>query len=228
DVDLYRRVGDGEEAEHALRAAAAIDLLDLFRFEPRPGRTMVEAGGARRVALVAYLGVTEYARFHVDVVTGRPPTGPPEQVQSLLAMQLPGLASVPYRVYPLADHIADKVSALLETHPRLHGAPVASSRYRDLADLVVVARRTSVEAATLRKALQVEMQDRGLPLPERLSAPVGRDWPAGYARVAAEVPELGERDLAAAIATASGFIDPILQETAAGAWHPAKQHWSSG
>ena len=36
----------------------------------------------------------------------------------MLSFDLPGIPAPRYRVYPMADHIADKLCALLETHPR--------------------------------------------------------------------------------------------------------------
>lgn len=70
DVDLYRRGGDLEEAENALRNAAELDLGDYFRFTLTPGRRLIQDGVASRISVVAYLGVTEFARFHVDLVAG--------------------------------------------------------------------------------------------------------------------------------------------------------------
>lgn len=52
DVDLYRRRAGLGEAEAALRAAAALELGDFFRFELSPGRR-VTAGVAPRVAPAA-------------------------------------------------------------------------------------------------------------------------------------------------------------------------------
>ncbi len=47
---------------------------------------------------------------------------------------------IPYRAYPVVDHIADKVCALLEVHQRYGDSAIASTRYRDLFDLVVSTR----------------------------------------------------------------------------------------
>ena len=61
------------------------------------------------------------AQFHIDLVTNVRMTGVPDDVGPLLPIELPGLPRVTYRAYPLEDHIADKVCALLEAHPRASG-----------------------------------------------------------------------------------------------------------
>src|SRR5579859_3330568 len=106
-------------------------------------------------------------------------TGTPEEVASLVPIQLAGVPRSTYRVYPLADHISDKVFGMIEQHPRAEGPPVESTRYRDLADLVVIAHRMSVDAGALATALRSLAAHRGIALPNRLRSPAGLDWRAG-------------------------------------------------
>jgi hypothetical protein len=42
DVDLYRRGGDLDQAENALRNTAELDLGDYFRFTLPPGRRLIQ------------------------------------------------------------------------------------------------------------------------------------------------------------------------------------------
>jgi len=128
-------------------------------------------------------------------------------------------------VYPLVDHIADKVCALVELHPRADRAAQASTRYRDLVDLVVIAHTQSPDGARLRRALTAEATRRGISLPHALSAPGAPGWAAGYARVARDVPGLAERTLDSAMVTAHRFLDPVLDGTVTGAWQPDRLHW---
>jgi hypothetical protein len=226
DVDLYREESGPEEAEAALRDAAARDLGDFFRFTLSPGRPVAQAGAARRVPVVAYLGATEFASFHADLVTGIAMTGEPDEVPSLVPIELSGLETVRYRIYPIADHVADKVCALLELHPRAAGPSQVSTRYRDLADLAVIAHAEVVAAEDLRVALASEANRRGLSLPATLPTPTIGAWRSGYARVARDVPSLAERDLEAALSTVRAFLDPVFEGTAAGVWDPAAMGWS--
>lgn len=226
DVDLYRRDAGLEEAELALRAAASLDLDDFFRFALSPGRRVAQGGATLRVPVIAYLGVTEFARFHVDLVTGLAMTGEPDEVAPLVPFEFPGIGSIRYRAYPIVDHVADKVCALLELHPRAAGSAQASTRYRDLADLALIAHTLSVAADELRRAIDSEVRRRGIELPEVLAAPQASGWRTGYARVARDVPGLPERDLDAALATVRGFIDPVLAGTASGRWTPYSLAWA--
>lgn len=226
DIDLYCIATNLDEAEAALRACAAIDLGDWFRFELGPGHLIEPQGTqALRLPVVAYIGATEFVTFHVDLVTDLQMTGVPETVSSLVKIDVPGLTTVPYRAYPTVDHIADKVCALFETHVRTSGVVDASSRYRDLADIVVFAHTTMVEAVQLFNAVRSEAKRRHIELSEIFAVPESNDWPAGYSRVARDVPGLSERDLPAAVATASRFLDAILSGQARGHWDPESLSW---
>jgi len=225
DVDLLSNTGGFSEAEQALRAAAALDLDDYFSFTLSPGRQIVQGAGATRVDVVAFLGVREFAKFHVDLVVGHSMTGITDVVSPLVAVDLPGLSSTTYRAYPVVDHVADKVCALLELHERASGLKEGSTRFRDLADLVVFAHTATLDATALTTALSSEAERRDLALPSRIAAPTGRDWPRGYAGVARGVPGLQERDLSSALETVGLFIDPVLAGTARGSWDPATLRW---
>ena len=225
DVDLYRRDGSLAEAEQALRDAAAVDLGDYFRFTLGASTRMTQGGDAARISVVAFLGATDFARFHIDLVSGLSMTGAPESTPPLVPIELPGIARSPYLVYPIADHIADKVCALLERHRRVDGRDEPSTRYRDLADLVAFAHSESVCVDELRRALDSEAKRRGLTLPGRLEVPSADGWAAGYARVARDAPGLEERDLESAMNSAGRLIDPVLAGTANGCWDPTAMAW---
>lgn len=226
DIDLYRLGARLDEAEVALRAAASADLGDYFRFTLEPGRRIAEGRPTLRVSVTAFLGATEFARFHVDLVSGVLMTGVPDDVPPLMSLDLPGIVSVHYRAYPIVDHIADKVCALVELHPRLGRPAQASTRYRDLADLAVMAHTQPVDVAALRTALTSESSRRGIELPTAFSAPAVAGWRTGYARVAKDVPGLAERDLDAALVTVKRFLDPVLGGVASGGWRPDRQLWT--
>jgi len=225
DVDLCRRDGSLADAETALREAAAVDLGDYFRFTLGGARRMAQGADALRIPVVVFLGATEFTRFHVDLVADRSMTGTAEELQPLIPVELPGVPRVTYRVYPIADHIADKVCAMLERHPRADGRAEYSTRYRDLVDLVTFAHTGTVNASELRRAIDSRAKRRQLTLPDFLEVPSSSGWVAGYARVARDAPGLKERDLESAVATARGFIDPVLTGTANGHWDPAAMVW---
>ncbi len=128
--------------------------------------------------------------------------------------------------YPVADHIADKLCAMLETHPRATGERVGSTRYRDLVDLATFARSSEVDGDALAIALRSESARRGLTLPQRLPNPPGPDWRAGYARSARDAPGLPDRDLDAALRTVRSLLGPLLAGERVGHWNPASLSWA--
>jgi len=65
------------QAELALRTAASVDLGDYFRFELGPARPLEQETNATRVPVTAYLGPTEFASFHADLVASLSMTGRP-------------------------------------------------------------------------------------------------------------------------------------------------------
>lgn len=221
-VDLsWQSTMDLDEAEHGLRAAAGRDVGDFFVFEVGSAAPLVGDKG-RRLAVVAGLDGRPFAVFSVDLVAGQSMTALPEAVPPLVAVDLPGLFRVGYRAYPLVDHIADKVTACLETHPRTGGTVSVSSRYKDLVDLVLIARSQRPRATDLRRALLSETGRRGVGLPAEFVTP-GPLWPAGYEAKAAEVPQL--EPFPAALALVKAMLDPVLAGTASGRWDPLRATW---
>lgn len=225
DIDLYHQSGRIDEAEAALKVAAQRDVGDQFRFVLGPGRRMAEAGVAIRVPVVAFLGATEFARFNVDLVANTGMIGVPDQADPLVRLDVPGIPQTTYRIYPLADHIVDKFFAMIERHQRVGGEAIASTRYRDLADLVVIARREVVDAKALSASLRSQADRRRLDVPPALRPPDDAGWRAGYARVARDVPGIEDKEFDAAVATVLRFLDPVLQGTAKGRWAPDRQAW---
>jgi hypothetical protein len=187
---------------------------------------MPQALSACRVATQAYLGATAFATFNVDLVTGIDLRGTPDEVAPLIPIDLPGLVRANYFAWPLADHIADKVCAMIELHPRQGGRSLPSTRYRDLADLALFAHSANVDAEQLQSVLIAEASRRHLQLPDAVPEPDGPGWRSGYARVAREAPSVVEKDLDAALITVRGFLDPILSSKARGSWNHDALRWS--
>ena len=184
DLDLYRPGAGLAEAEAALRAAAAADLDDFFRFALAPGRRMAEGRTTLRVPVdrlprrhrVRRLPRRPHSRHRHDWRARR--SAP------LVPLDLPGIAAPDYRVYPIADHIADKLCALVEDAPARDRPAQASTRYRDLADLAVIAQTQPVDGDALRTALGVRGEPTGLcsragspPRTRPAGGPATAGWP---------------------------------------------------
>jgi hypothetical protein len=227
DVDLLRRLGDIDEALAALRAVCDVDLQDHFRFvigavRSVGGTTQQPDVAGFRVHIDAYCGVTTRRDgFGVDLVTGSLMTGPPETHLAGTPLDLPGLERPTLHLYPVVDHIADKLCAT----EAVYVDRGASTRVRDLVDLVVFARTHRVEGAALCDAIRAERMHRGLPHVTELVVPEA--WGTTYPPVAKEIPHCADfRDAAAATALVARFLEPAMTRTARDqVWDPALTQW---
>lgn len=125
--------------------------------------------------------------------------------------------------YPLADHVADKVAATYEQHGEGRNP---STRYRDLVDLVAIARGASVEATAQVRAVRSEFERRGLMLPESFNVPDRSLWARGYAAEARRSLLDTATTLDEALAIVRQFLDPLFDSRAAGTWIPTEQRWT--
>jgi hypothetical protein len=224
DVDVYRARAR-ELAETELRGAAGRDIGDWFRFEIGPGRSVGDGEMGVRLPTTAYVGPTEWAKFHVDLVgSDLRMTGEPEPMPPLAPVAMPDVAQHGYRVYPLVDHIADKLVAIFQLYGHLQRP---STRYKDLVDLVSIVTGASVAAEHQLTALASEAERRGVALPPRFDAPDRALWEPGYAAEAARSLLAVGRTLDEALAIARPCFDPLLDGSAAGTWSPNAGRWQS-
>jgi hypothetical protein len=224
DIDMYRAT-TRNQAEQDLRHAARRDLGDWFQFETGQGTPVADAVQGLRVPVTAAIGTTSWAKFHVDIVaeTVRM-TGTPDDVTPLIPDIIPGLTRPHYRAYPLVDHIADKIAAILERHGNQHRP---SARFKDLVDLVTLVTHARVSAAEQLRALHSELDRRRLVPPAQFEAPDRALWVPGYAAEARRAIRLPALTLDEALATIAPFVQPLLDGDAAGLWDPPKRSWSS-
>lgn len=225
DVDVFFNAtnADVDDAVDALRAALRIDLGDHFGFDiTRVAPLQEEAKGAR-VHVKARLGPTPFATFHIDVVVATAMTGTPDVVAPLTPLDIEGLIRPHYRVFPVPDHLADKLCATIGTYPQ-SGQPSNSSRVKDLVDIAIIATTQTVGSKALRTAVTTNAALRRLELPERFAVPDPVGWAARYPRVAAEAPG-NVPDYDTAVTLASQTFDPILDATVTGTWVPSAQAW---
>jgi len=233
DIDLAFTARTGappDETQHAvddavssLKAAIDTDLGDFFRFEIQRTSPLQEAAKGRRIHLVAYLGA-RYATFHDDVVVGTAKTGNPQAGPPLTPLRIPGLVRPDYRLFPLPDHIADKLCAIIEIHDHGDGDTV-STRVKDLVDLALIATTQQIDAAALTLAVRVGTAHRGLPAPAHFAVPDLELWRHGYpARAREAATKVPDFDTAVRIVAA--LLDPVLDGTALGTWNPDTIGWS--
>jgi len=148
-------------------------------------------------------------------------TGEPDILEPLLPIDIDGLTSVPYRIYPIVDHITDKLAAMVSIYA--DGAP--SSRYRDLVDLVLIATTQSVDAEELAAAVASEFTSRGLDMPTGVELP-SDEWVDGYAAEAQNAPEFSVLDVEQGLRIARAMLEPVLTGRTIGTWDPQKLAWT--
>ena len=223
DADLFRAGHDKDHALADLRRLAELDLGDHFRFVYREHHAILADDiqpytDGFRVTFDAYLGVKLVDTIKIDLSAGTLPTDNPQVEEPANRLPLPRLVSYPYRLYPVANQIADKVCATIADY---NGRP--SSREKDLVDLVVIAATQSIDSAALREAITTECAKRRLLVPEQFTIP--SHWGPAYAKLVKGTPA-EPFPITAARALLHEFIDPVLACTAADAWHPNTREWS--
>lgn len=222
DVDIYR-AQERAVAEAELRKAARRDIGDWFRFEVGGGRPVGDGDAGVRLPTTAYVGPTKWVSFHVDLVgSDLRMTGEPEPMPPLARVAMPDVDQHGYRVYPLVDHVADKVVATFQ----LYGDQQRpSTRFKDLIDLVSIFTGASISAASQLVALESEAQRRGVTLPRAFEVPNRALWEPGYAAEAGRSVLPLAHTLEEALAIVSPCLDPLLDGSAVGAWDPETRRW---
>ncbi|PID50936.1 MAG: hypothetical protein CR980_01025, partial [Propionibacteriales bacterium] len=209
DLDLLRSNHSAESALVELGRLAAADIGDFFSFrqtDQRPlatGRQQPYLEGYR-VEFGVYIGRALKSNLGIDLVTNSLVTDRIDVVRPASALNLPRLPSAPYRLYPVVDQIADKVSA---THDVYSGRE--SSREKDLVDLVVLALTQRIDGSKLERAIRMEAAVHETALPRTFQTP--RGWGKGYSEIASGIPVCSNHEtIDAAKSLMASFIDPVL------------------
>ena len=200
-----------------------------------PAKTEAQASGVAAGALLrrfvvdrflasiaAYCGVKRRDHFSVDVVTGDQMTAKPD-VQTRPGL-VPAVPPTSVRLYPVVDHIADKLCATQSSYGTAGDQP--SSRVRDLIDLVVFARTQQIDGTELIKAITSEWTHRGLPGTPYFAPPA--NWDRLYPAEARRVPACGDTiTLAAATELVAELLGPVFDRTATDKqWEPSSRSWA--
>lgn len=229
DVDLLLELGSLDAAVQALRKVTAIDLRDHFRFvitgvEPSLGGAGQPAVDGCRVNVDAYCGAMRKDRFGVDLVTGSLMTAAPD-IHVDRVLELRGIEPQLMRLYPVVDHVADKLCATQATYGADRDLP--SSRVRDLVDLVVLARSQDVDGPALIGAVRGEWAHRGLPGAPVFAPPP--HWDRLYPREARKTSAVADvTRFEDAVALVSAFLAPALDGTASDRrWIASECRWTN-
>jgi len=226
DVDL-RMVGSPDDALAKLQEAARGDLGDFMTFEVSPDDEHPEIQndgmqyeGLRFRAECRLAGKLYAQPFGVDVAFGDPIFGEPEAAVAEDVLAFAGIAPPTLRLYPLESHIAEKLHAY--TMPRSR----PNSRVKDLPDLALLATVRSLDAKSIRAALEQTFTFRTThALPPAVPAPPDA-WGKPYAAMARE-DQLSWPTLVDVTKAAQAFLDPVLAGGLDAAWDPAAWKWTA-
>jgi hypothetical protein len=224
DIDIYR---EAERAliEAELREASERDIGDWFRFEVGPSQVVSDGAAGVRFPIEAYVGGTLWAGFHVDLVGADiRMTGHPEDMPAMARVAMPDVTQGGYKVYPLIDHVADKVVATFDGYGQDKRNP--STRFRDLVDLVAISLGATIDAESQMRALRSEATRREVTLPDRFDVPDRQLWEAGYSAEARRSLLSIAHNLDEALAVVRPFLDPLLDGTARGQWNADARRWA--
>jgi hypothetical protein len=222
DVDLAMR-GDEAAATADLLTVQAHDLGDFFSFAIERTGTLDQSadGAAGRYHVVAELAGRTFDAFVLDVGFDPPAGVEPDRLPGPDLLSFAGIDPVVVPALPLEFAVAEKVHA----YTRSYGDQGrASTRVKDLVDLVLVAGAATLDARPLREALDATFEGRAThPLPLRLPGPPA-DWRVPYGRMCRDIGL--DPDLGAGHGLAALLVDPVLAGgLAEGTWDPVTRSW---
>jgi hypothetical protein len=220
DIDLGRDDSVDAAIEDII-AAQELDLDDFMSFTAnRTDALDTDEFAAIRFHVRAELAGRTFEQFIVDVGLTDPITWTPDTITTSDFLSFAEIDPVEVPTVPLPQHVAEKVHAYTRSYGE---AQQASTRPKDLIDILLIASAEPIDAASLHESLERTFEHRARqPRPDAVPAPPS-EWKAPFARLAADV-DL-DADLDTAFAQAAAFLDPVLGGRASGRWDPARQRW---
>jgi predicted nucleotidyltransferase component of viral defense system len=220
DADLAARMDTDDLIGHIEHATAR-----------RPGErgdfviTLKNAAdhGSYRCGLTYILGGKRFAAAGLDITTHRQLPGHPDHITPTPVIDIDDSApQAPIQVYPVANHLADKVGAMYQRYGRNQDSP--STRPHDLADVIILSRCADVDADELRAAIDSEARRRNTTIPNPLTLP-NPAWRDTFTRKVGDASAaIGSAD--DALRAANQFLGPVLSGAVAGKrWSPHVQAW---
>ncbi len=223
DMDLGRE-DDIAAATNDMKAAEALDLGDYFSFVITQTKKLdaLESATAVRYKVHASLAGRTFVDITVDVGFSSHAGWVPEALPVPDVLGFAGIEAIAVPVLPLAQHVAEKLHAYTRGY---RDGTVQSTRVKDLVDLVLIARHSSLNAATMRAALDGVFKGRGLQtLPQSFPSPP-EDWRRSYEKAAIAVSI--DPGLQTGHILVGAFLDPLLSPDPPlnAAWNSVRQRW---
>lgn len=217
DIDLLSTEGDLDEALEKLVRLAETDLGDFVTFEfagSHPIKAEDEYRSGLSVGFVPMIGAKRLQPVSVDLVVDEVLLEGAERIAPADRIEVDGLETCDYLVYPVEAALADKLCGIVETH-----GDRASSRVKDLVDIAVYATTSEVDGARFQSRLRRESATRRVSLGDAFVLPEA--WGASQARQFAKLCQrtgLPEqlRNIGAAAILVGKLLDPAIRGGAEG------------
>lgn len=211
DIDLTTSSLGIDAAVEELKILVSKDLGDFVTFGYvgcNPIKAEDEYREGRTVAFEVFLGAKRIQTVSVDLVADEIDCGEPDRISPADRVELAGIESCDYLVYPADRAIADKACGIAERH-----GDRPSSRVKDLVDIVVYARNVTFGYEALSSVLETEISARKLALRRVFGVPP--EWGDAQARQYRKLAEqagIPDRfhDINNAEALAKRLIEPCL------------------
>ncbi|WP_433717328.1 nucleotidyl transferase AbiEii/AbiGii toxin family protein (plasmid) [Nocardia sp. CA-084685] len=226
DIDLNHRGGhlDVDNAINELHDLAGPHPSDPFAFSITVKNELRGANpGATLFATPYFAGTTlSMTPIRIDLAVRRSVVGSVDRITPAPVLELAEIRRPPpMTIYPIADQVADKIAGMYQLFGGRNNIP--SSRWRDLADLLLITHNLPLDAATVQAALA---EHRGINFPRAVHAP-SPEWAHHYPILAATT-TLPRRlhTLDAALGALGRCVNPMLDGTVTvGTWNPRNQRW---
>jgi len=236
DIDTYLSspFSTLEEDIEALKESAQINLDDWLEFEfasqyPLDIPAKPDFSGMRLTFNVRIIGSTEiYGIVKVDLAHSHKTTTNYEVVDPEISFGYLGFPTYTYRLYPLANQIADKICAIAKTD---YSEDKPNSRRKDFLDLldIILNGKNVLTSTDLKYALNEEITSRQMLLSElSVTASWKEKWEDAYAKV---LPHLKKQypqyaDFESAVNVVQNFSNYLLQSSSKKrTWSPQSQSW---
>lgn len=238
DIDLARStewlsIEEIEQELHALLSTKAVTINDpAVRFSVLSVREGSDHDaydyGSKTVNAKIQMTLSGiiFHSFSIDISAQRHIYNPVDKIALQPVLQHELLTDLPLiPIIPIENHLADKICALYE----LHGSTqTASTRYRDLADIVRIIQTCTFNAQKVATLLEHESKRRKITLPQRLHTP-STEWHTAYPRQCREYADYPRTlyNVDSAIQFAGEALNCILDRSRiSGFWDPQALNWS--
>ena len=227
DIDLVAQEESLEEAIADLVQAASIDLDDFVSFvfdRAEQIKAEDEYRCGTKVWFTPFMGAKKLQPISIDLVVDEVRGLEPEILAPADRLDIEWLPVCDYRVCRVESALADKLLAMIELHDGR-----ASSRIKDIVDILVYAKTCSVDGATLAERVENEASARKIAMPKEFVAPLWwkQNGSVQYAKMARQA---GVLELAGNIAGAEEVVNRLYapcfdRSMSVCKWNPQTMRW---